>query len=428
MPEEIRTCLLNDSFPPIVDGVSNAVYNYADILQRSYGGSVVVTPYYPDVADQYPFPVIRYPSIDTTKLVGYRTGRPFNSAVLHRLESQRVDLLHCHCPMMSLLLARALREANDKPLILTYHTKFDIEISNAFNGKLLQNVALRLLMDNIQACDEVWAVSRGASENLRSLGFEGEIVIMENGVDMPKGKAGAASIAQLRAQHALAPGVPVLLFVGRVMWYKGFQTTLGALAALKAQGQPFQLVVIGDGAEKEEIIHHAHSLGLDGHCLFLDKILDRALLRTWYSAADLLLLPSSFDTFGLVVREAAACAVPSLLLKDSSAAEGVVDGCNGILAEEDNAQSMCAALLRYIHDLPRLRRMGENALLSLYVSWEDSIERAHARYEVVLERWKSGELHHKPARFDEFFSVFGEINEGLEKARSYANRMPKGGK
>ncbi len=55
---------------------------------------IVATPEYPGVKDEYPFEVIRYKSIDTTKLVGYRTGYPFDAEMLHRIETFMPDIIH----------------------------------------------------------------------------------------------------------------------------------------------------------------------------------------------------------------------------------------------------------------------------------------------------------------------------------------------
>ena len=75
--DKLNICLINDSFPPAIDGVANAVTNYAKIIQNGLGNSTVVTPFYPDADDSvFDFPVLRYPSIDMTKLVGYRAGLP----------------------------------------------------------------------------------------------------------------------------------------------------------------------------------------------------------------------------------------------------------------------------------------------------------------------------------------------------------------
>ena len=51
----MNICLLNDSFPPVIDGVANAVINYATIIERDYGHAIVSTPAYPGVEDNYPF-------------------------------------------------------------------------------------------------------------------------------------------------------------------------------------------------------------------------------------------------------------------------------------------------------------------------------------------------------------------------------------
>ena len=76
-------------------------------------------------------------------------------------------------------------------------------------------------MENISACDEVWTVSNGAGENLCKLGYKGRYTVMPNGVDFPRGRVDDALIAKATRGVDLPAGVPVFLFVGRMMWYKG---------------------------------------------------------------------------------------------------------------------------------------------------------------------------------------------------------------
>ena len=204
-------CLLNDSFPPIIDGVANAVVNYAENIEKHHGHAVVVTPAVPGADDSgFPFPVVRYPSIDTRRLVGYVAGYPFSPETALRVREEKVELLHTHCPIASAILARSLREVVDAPLVLTYHTKYDIDIAKAVKSRLLQESAIRALVQNVNACDEVWVVSRGAGENLRSLGYEGAYTVMENGVDVPRGRVSAAAVAAATAGYDLPDGVPLL--------------------------------------------------------------------------------------------------------------------------------------------------------------------------------------------------------------------------
>ena len=166
---KLNICLMNDSFPPTIDGVANAVVNYAKHITASHGKCVVATPEYPGVTDDYPFPVVRYPSLDTTQLTGYRAGNPLAPETIERLRRMDCNLIHSHCPVASTVLARALRDACDIPIVFTYHTTFDIDIAKAVRSKLVQQAAIDLLVANVSACDEVWVVSEGAGENLRSL-------------------------------------------------------------------------------------------------------------------------------------------------------------------------------------------------------------------------------------------------------------------
>ena len=100
-------CLINDSFPPATDGVANAVVNYGRTITESGSRAVVVTPAYPGADDSgFPFPVVRYPSIDMTKLVGYHAGFPFSEKTMQTLMDYPFDLIHCHCPITSAVLAR----------------------------------------------------------------------------------------------------------------------------------------------------------------------------------------------------------------------------------------------------------------------------------------------------------------------------------
>ena len=119
MTEKRNICLVNDAFPPEIDGVANAVLNYADIISRS-SRVTVVTPDNPEADDSvYSFPVLRYPSVDLTKLVGYYAGFPFSPEVQKRLVAEGFDLIHTHCPITSTMLARSLRDRIDAPVVLT---------------------------------------------------------------------------------------------------------------------------------------------------------------------------------------------------------------------------------------------------------------------------------------------------------------------
>lgn len=401
--ENLNVCLINDSFPPEIDGVANAVTNYANIINGRLGRATVVTPSNPDADDSvFSFPVCRYPSVDTTKLVGYRAGLPFSPEIQKLLEIKGFDVIHSHCPVTSTMLARVLRERIDAPLVMTYHTKFDIDIANAIRGKLLQEEAKRLLVENISACDEVWTVSRGAGENLRSLGYEGDTIVMPNGVDFPRGRVEDSLIREATEAYDLPEGLPLFLFVGRMMWYKGLRIILDALKTLRDSGQDFRMVFVGNGGDKEEIVAYCGKLGLEDKVFFCPAVHDRNLIRAWYCRADLFLFPSTFDTNGLVVREAAACGLGSVLIDGSCAAEDVTGDINGFLIEE-NSSAMAAKLLELCAHPEAMKRIGEAAQRDIYVSWEEAVARAYERYGLVIENYRRGLYPEHERLSDDFY-------------------------
>lgn len=410
---ENAICLLNDSFPPVIDGVANAVMNYAKILNDRAVGTVVVTPDYPGADDsRYPYPILRYPSLDLRKATGYTAGIPFAPDILRSLEPYNVQLLHCHCPIVSTMLARELRQVLDVPLVLTYHTKFDIDIANIMHSRALQEASKRALLENINACDEVWAVSKGAADNLRSLGYEGECIVMHNGVDLPKGRVSQEAIAAVTDGFDLPADVPVYLFVGRIMWYKGLKIILDALAALNQEGKDFRMVFVGGGGDFEEVRAYSEQAGLNQKVFFAGPVHEREALRAWYCRADLFLFPSTFDTNGLVVREAAACGLGSVLISGSCAAEGVTNERNGLLIEE-NALALAQCLRGLSKEAMAL--IGRCAQEELYLSWEDAVATAQERYQIVIDRYRSGAYAPYRKHMEPVFKANGELMEGLAK-------------
>ena len=421
--EKLNVCLMNDSFPPIIDGVANAVINYANIINDQLGKASVVTPLYPGIEDDYPFDVVRYRSLPITeKLCGYRMGYPFSSSALDRLESDEYDIIHSHCPFASTMMARVLREKSHIPIVMTYHTKFDIDIRRDIKNEILANQVIKIIAENISACDEVWTVSRGAGENLRSLGYEGEYVVMENGVDFPKGRASAEDAAELRNYYGIPNDVTLFMFVGRLLWYKGFRLIFDALKIIDRKGLDYRMMIVGDGLDRDEIEAYAVELGIIDKCVFTGSVSDREDLRVHYTAGDLFIFPSEYDTNGIVVREAAACGVASMLIKGSCASEGITDGHTGILTEaspEDIAKNMEFA----ISHRNEIHAFGENAMNEIYVSWEDAVNRAYDRYFAVREHCRRGRTQRRESFITSgLFKTVDEITNIVQQVR----KLPRG--
>ncbi len=414
----MNICLLNDSFPPVIDGVANVVMNYASVMSQQLDANVIVgTPKYPDAGyEGYPYKVVPYPSFDTTEFVsGYRTGNPLSIREIAQMAEAKPDIIHTHCPAASCVMARILRKETGAPIVFTYHTKFDVDIARAVGDGLLKKETIKTMVKNIEACDDVWVVSEGAGENLRSLGFQGEYRVMPNGVDFPKGRASLEAVKELQNSYDIPEGIPLFLFVGRLMKYKGLPIIIDAMKELSTKGIDYRMVFVGGGADAEEMQALVKEYGISDKVIFTGPVRDREKLRAWNTRADLFLFPSTYDTNGIVVREAAACGLASVLIKGSCAAEGITHDRNGYLIEE-NAQSMAALLEQLSGNLDRMRQVGQNAMDEIYISWDQAVRIAYDRYKEIHEMAKSGELGiRKHQSFEYLMNSAADILNGTQR-------------
>ena len=215
---------------------------------------------------------------------------------------------------------------------------------------------------------------------------------MPNGCDMPVTYRDAAIRLKIAEEYNLKNDKPIFLFVGRLTYIKNIHLIIKALGALKRRNREFSMLFVGSGEDEHRAKELVESLGLSQNIHFAGKVMDREKLRQIYSSSDLFVFPSVYDNAPLVVREAAACGCASLLVEGSNSAEGVTDGENGILTQErvsDIALGLDDALLSY-----DLAAMGAKARETIYMSWDEVLQKVTAEYEKIISSWRK-ENHSK---------------------------------
>ena len=391
----MNVAIITDSFPPIMDGVSRSALGYAKALHDGgYGKCIVIAPRVPDLKYDYPFPVYRFPSVKLP-YDQYRAGHPIVPHLIRKLKPLNIDILHAHSPFISMTLARQLRRYMKVPIVFTQHTKWDFDISTAVSSKMLQKKIERYVYWNLSKADELWAVSRGAGEHLISRGYKGNYIVMPNGTDFPKGSVDPELQAQINSRFNLPDGVPVLLFVGRMMWYKNISLILDTLELLHKSNFDFRMIFVGDGDNLPEIKKTSADKGLSGLVHFAGKISDRKILMSYFVRSDLFVLLSTYDNAPLVIREAAACACPSIVLHGSATAEMIDDGVNGFTVKE-NAVFAAEYIKKIFSDRKRLEEISLAASEQVYLTWEKAIERSVERYEIVKKAYDYNRANAKP--------------------------------
>lgn len=386
MSEKIKVGIFVDSFYPIIDGVSQVVNNYCRCLNGYDDVEVtLVTPRYPNAEyEKYAFKIYPYMSFGSNAKVSYRVGWPFVPKIIKDVKAMDFDIIHIHAPLCSSELVRLVNKSGKAKVVLTYHTKYDVDFEARIKTPIMKKVAYAFLKANVNAADEVWIVSEGSESALRRVGFTGKCRVMENGVDLQKGKVPQEKCDELKKKYNVPENCPVFSFIGRMQWYKNIKLILDGLKILSDRGVDFRMFLVGDGFELGEMKEYVTKLGLDGKVIFTGAVKERETLRVFYSVTDLFMFLSTFDTAAIVVKEAAACECPSLFADGSDSAYGVVDGENGWFTPEV-PEKLADKVQAIIADRENLKKVGLNASETLYKPWSAAVDNAYKRYKELLK-------------------------------------------
>lgn len=380
--------IFNDSFPPIMDGVTLTVENYVYWLAKLGKTPCVVTPWNP-VKGEYPYSVMRFFSLPIRSRKPYRYGYPkLDPFIWSRLRKTDFKILHSHCPFSSGRLAVYVKKHQDVPLIGTFHSKYRSDLEHSFKHfPWAVPIIMKRILNFFNACDEVWIPQAYVEETVREYGYKGKLTVVENGNDFASLIDGDVSQYKEAAKKRLNfPGETLnLLFVGQHIWEKGIGIIIEALALIK-ESVDFRMNFIGTGYAKSEIIKLVEAKGLADRVTFNGVITDRQKLSDFYAASDIFIFPSFYDNAPLVVREAAAMGTPSILLEGSTASEVVSDGRNGFLV--NNSPEEFGRLISMLaQDRGAIRNVGKEARNTLVRSWEDVVGEVNDRYDSLIRRY-----------------------------------------
>lgn len=375
-----------DSFLPICDGVGRGLMSYAETLARK-GHNVTVFAPESETADheELPFRVVGSPKVplpgSSYSLALPKLGRSF----MREMRSTPLDIVHIHSPFFMGRLGEAEAHRRRIPCIATFHTNFREDFRQAAKLKVLNplvNVAVKYVEKSFERCDEVWCVSRTACRFLREMGYTSDVQIMNNGIKLRE--KDETLCADIRRECG-ADERPVLMYAGQLDWKKNILNIIKAAQLVKQHGKEFTFIFAGDGIHRKEIEEAAERMGLKDTVKFVGHISESSLLDAYYAAADLLVFPSTYDTAGLVVPEAANMGTPSLVAALSGPSENIWSGMNGIICESDYI-SIAEGIEDAISDRAALAEMGRCARESIAVSDEQRIDEAFARYQYVINK------------------------------------------
>jgi len=271
------------------------------------------------------------------------------------------DLLHGNY-WLSGVVGLTLRARWGVPLVQMFHTLGALK--NGAGVAAEREPVLRLAEERriVSAADRLVAANAIERDGLVNA-YEadaGRVAVIPCGVDTDLFTAGDPLAA--RAALELPPG-PWLLYVGRIAPIKGLETLLDALGCLRGAGTSVRLAVIGGETDEPMDGHEADvrrrvaALGLGDVVRFVGAQ-PQERLRDWYVAADLTVLPSYYESFGMVALEAMACGSPVVASRVGGLQSTVRDGVTGVLVPEGDPCALADAITRVLGDGALRWRLG----------------------------------------------------------------------
>jgi D-inositol-3-phosphate glycosyltransferase len=271
------------------------------------------------------------------------------------------DLVHAHY-WLSGVVGLALRDRWGVPLVQMFHTL--AALKNGAGVAAEREPALRVREERriVAAADRLVAANAIERAGLVTAcdADLARVAVIPCGVDTDLFTPGDAAAA--RAALGLDGG-PLLLYVGRIAPIKGLDTLLDAVGCLRGAGSPARLAVIGGEADEPVEGHEAHvrrraaALGLGDAVRFVGAQ-PQERLRDWYVATDVTVLPSLYESFGMVALEAMACGSPVVASRVGGLPSTVRDGLTGLLVPEGDPCALAETVTRVLGDGALRWRLG----------------------------------------------------------------------
>jgi glycosyltransferase involved in cell wall biosynthesis len=339
----MRVVQVGKYYHPYSGGIESHLYVLANALKSVVDLDVVVSNTQPRTVRD----VINGVSVTRCASFGRFASAEASPGFALELSARTYDVLHLH---MHNPQGAAGYLASKKPrehrLVVTYH-------SDLTRQQRLMRLYGPLVRRVLERADTIISTSPDLLEHSEVIGpFRAKTRIVPYGIDLEqfsRTDGHEAEAARIRARHA---GGPLLLGVGRLVYYKGFEFAIRALQRLKSA----KLLLIGDGPLRAELATLARELGVEERVIFVGPLLNDQV-TPYYLASDVYVLPSiaRAEAFGIVQIEAMACGIPIVNTRLPSGVPFVSrDGESGFTVPPNDPEALAVAVEKLLGD-PELR-------------------------------------------------------------------------
>jgi len=293
------------------------------------------------------------------------------------------DLIHAYGFYVTTSLAAGLAAKIRRiPFVLTANDA-DIGLLASFFERLCGKLYVKTFGKLLVACaDRVVAVSEANKDDIvRKLGVDPhKVVVISNGLDFEIFDR-EVDVNEFKERHGVDG--PLILFVGRITKHKGIQFLIKAAPPILREFPTARFMIVGeDYGYLENLTRMVEKLEIQDHVIFLSRLSQNEIVQA-YKSADVFVLPSALEAFGLVVVEAMASRTPVVASNYGGIRCLVEDGVNGLTFKVGDSVELADRVKGILIDNALRIGIVENA--RLIVEQKYSIERTVEKLEMLYE-------------------------------------------
>lgn len=301
--------------------------------------------------------------------------------LIRRLQRIKPDIVHTHTSKAG-ILGRIAAAVTRVPIII--HAPHG-HVFYGYFGRFVSGCFIWLEKRMARFTDRIITLTElGKQDHIAyGVGSPEQFLPIPCGVDLSRFTDGADAGAARRRELNIAPGTPMLLWVGRLVPIKGCDVFLKACAHVAAQRPDVRFFIVGDGYLAESLKRLASELGLDDCLQFMGQ---RSDISVWMWAADLFVLSSINEGLGRVLVEAMSTHKPVVATAVGGVGEIIQDGVNGLLVPPSDPEKLAEAMLYMLAHPDEARRMGdEGSKRAGYFDTQHMVDRTVALYNELLQ-------------------------------------------
>src|SRR5258708_2627154 len=378
-PSEQTVAIVAPYFPPHGGGLERYAYEIMSRLKKDFNWRVVVI----TSGEQNGKDMKEELDGLTIYRLSYHhklSNTPFSFGwfrkIKHIMAAESPDLLNIHMPVPGIGDVAAL-VARKKPTVITYHAGSMIKQDAPFHNVLIwlyEHGPLQILLCH---ADRIIC-----SSNFVRLGFLRRYTYKSTTITP------AVDSEIFHPDPARKTENPTIVFaagLGHAEQHKGLRTLIDAMKILQKTLPNVRLVVVGDGDMKNKYEAQARELKLENEVTFLGRLSGKSLVEA-YQQGNVFVLPSSNESFSMVILEAMACGLPVVSTKTGGITALVEDDKTGFLIVPNDPQMLAEKVGILLADLPRASVFGENARTKIIqtFNWHKQATRYHELFERVL--------------------------------------------